>query len=91
MNAEAQEWFDSRPANVRLLFCEFPPGTIFSVEGDRVYLMGYVERPSGDPDLLVTSFDPSKNYDLAVAARVPLCLKHVRDGSATVEWLGVIP
>ena len=91
MNAEAQAWFDSRPPEIQALSIEFPPGTVFNVEGEDVYLMGYKGGDGQDVDLLVTTINPALNYDLARAIRAPLCLKHVRDGSVTVERVGVIP
>lgn len=53
-----------------------------------MHFMAVRERDDGGVDLSVTPINPSVDYERAVCARQPLCLKHVRDGSVTVEKLG---
>ncbi|HEX4605380.1 MAG TPA: hypothetical protein VH724_15375, partial [Candidatus Angelobacter sp.] len=65
----------SRPACVQALAKEFPLNTSFQIEdGDKWYLVGYTE----DDKLIVSRFDPFKEYTRAMEDRSYICASHIR-------------
>lgn len=60
--AECAEWVASRPACVRILAEEFPPGTTCEIEDRTLFLVGYDENGS----LKFSKTDPLVDYGRAI-------------------------
>lgn len=69
-------WLATRPESVRRLAAEFPLGSSFAVDGERLYLLGYTEEDM----LIVSPVDPAVDYDGANASKKYLCASHCRCG-----------
>jgi hypothetical protein len=56
---------------------EFPFNSVFSINGEILYLIGYTENDM----LIVSPVNPSKNYDEAISAKRHICASHLRAGT----------
>lgn len=76
---DLDEWFASRPAIIRKLAEEFPPGSSFLIDGREMFLLGYGEAEAGkDCMLVISEIDPSVDYDAAVAIMEYIHPQHLR-------------
>lgn len=64
-----EEWLESKPPIIRELFVKYPPNGHFTLEGERVWVMGYSE----DGGLGISPVNPFINYEAAIAAKRELC------------------
>ena len=63
----AKKWLASRPPAVRKMAAKFPPGTKILYEGAECFVTGYVEEEDGDVGLKLSPYDPTQEYELAIA------------------------
>lgn len=69
------EWIASKPECVRKLIDEFPPFSVFALDGVTWYLIGWTESDR----LIVSRVDPHVDYETAMASREHICAQHLRD------------
>jgi len=68
-NEEFQIWLKTRPEIIQKLGKEFPIGSLILHEGEELFLVGYRENGG----LLVSKYNPSIEYELAVEEKFPVC------------------
>lgn len=74
LNAVALDaWLQTRPECIRQLAARFPAGSRLSFEGAWWWVIGWNE----DDMVLMTPLDPSEDYDAAVEAIQPICVRHL--------------
>jgi hypothetical protein len=69
-------WLSKLPPQVQALAAEFPPGTVYEIEGDEWFVFGWGEHDT----VLLTPVSPSKDYQRANAEKVHVCAQHLREG-----------
>ncbi len=69
-----QRWLATRPASVKQLAREFPPGTTFLINDVTMWVVGYTENDH----LIVSHIDPHENYQEATKQRSMICADHLR-------------
>lgn len=70
-------WIASLPDNVQRLIGAFPLNSVFMIEGEKYYLLGYTE----DELVIVTPVSPANDYDAAVEKRRFIRPEHLKRGS----------
>ena len=68
------EWIQTRPTCIQDLAGEFPMGTEFEMEGERMYLIGWTESDG----LIVSPVNPHESYDESIAQKIYVCAEHFR-------------
>jgi len=68
-----EEWVKTRPKVVQDLARKYPFGSHFHVKETIYYLLGYNENGM----LIVSTTDPKKDYDLAIATKELIHEEHV--------------
>jgi hypothetical protein len=70
-------WLASRPESVQRLAREFPLDSMFNVNGQMYYLLGYTEQDV----LILTPINPTtddEHYERAMKEQIFVCADHFR-------------
>ena len=69
-----EAWLLTRPECVQRLAREFPPMSVFSIDDEKHWLIGWTE----DDQLIVSPVNPQSDYDGSRHAKKLVCAEHFR-------------
>lgn len=67
---EVEQWYESRPEEIRDLCRRHPPGTAMTFKGRTVHVVSYIESDAeSGPGLMVSHLDPTGDFIRAYETR----------------------